>query len=143
MLFVVYARVCYRNWGFNKQLLLPIYLFFHVKCPCRYILWNKMKRIANTLLPAKHSVLLRPFLWKRSKRGQRQKVNTTFSVVFTVRNWKLYAVEWNGMEYCWRWRIYFFKSFNFWKILNFQFDIDLKFIKYILFKSKPVFSNSI
>jgi len=34
--------------------------------------------------------------------GSRQKVNTTFSVVFTVRNWKLCAMEWNGMKYCWR-----------------------------------------
>jgi len=37
------------------------------------------------------------------KEGKGKNVNTTFSVVFTARNWKLYAVKWSGMEYCWRW----------------------------------------
>jgi len=51
-----------------------------------------MKRIANTLLPAKYSVLLRPFLWKRIKRGQRQKISAFFKALI-AGNWKLYAMK--------------------------------------------------
>jgi len=48
-----------------------------------------MKRIANTLLPAKHSVLLRLFLWKRIIGGQRQKISAFFKALIEG-NWKLY-----------------------------------------------------
>lgn len=59
-----------------------------------------MERMTNTLLPAKYSTLLPLFLWKRIKKGQRRRVNTTFSVVLTEGNWKLYGngvlTEWNS-----------------------------------------------
>ena len=55
-----------------------------------------MEGMTNTLLPAKYSILLPLFLWKRVLKRAKAKSKYHFSVVFTAGNWKLYIV--NEME---------------------------------------------
>ena len=76
------------------------------KCPCNCILWNKMARVTNTLLPARMFLTCSAVSYGNWFQEGKGKDKYWLQGSSYVRNWKLYVVKWNGTEYCWRWRAY-------------------------------------